>query len=80
MADLANPDKEAVMKELRRIRSVNESAAGAMWSPGIRSVEDFKGRDATAMYEDLRNTKGSYAEPCMLNILRMAIHHASKNK
>jgi hypothetical protein len=77
---LANPDKGAAMEELRKIPSVNENAAEALWSLGIRSVQDLKGRDATAMYEELRNRKGSYAEPCMLNILKVAIHHASKKK
>jgi hypothetical protein len=77
---LANPDKEAAMEELRKIPSVNENAAEALWFLGIRSVQDLKGRDATAMYEELRNRKGSYAEPCMLNILKVAIHHASKKK
>ncbi|MDD1769443.1 MAG: helix-hairpin-helix domain-containing protein [Methanomassiliicoccales archaeon] len=73
-------DKEAVMRGLREIPSMNENTAEALWSLGIRSVEDLKGRDPTAIYEELRNKKGSYAEPCMLNILKIAIHYASKNR
>ena len=73
-------DKEAVIRGLREIPSMNENAAEALWSLGIRSIEDLKGRDPTAIYEELRNKKGSYAEPCMLNILKIAIHYASKNR
>lgn len=73
-------DKESAIEELRKIPSVNEKAAEALWSLGIRSARDLEGRDAVALYEELRNTKGSYAEPCMLNILKIAVHYATKNK
>ncbi|MGD0056554.1 MAG: DUF4332 domain-containing protein [Methanomassiliicoccales archaeon] len=73
-------DKKAIIAELMKIPGVNENAAEALWSLGVSSVQDLKGRNATAMYEELRTRKGSYAEPCMLNILRLAIHRASKNK
>ena len=80
MADLADSDEDVAIMEFRKITCVSEKAAEALWSLGIRSVEDLKGRDAIAMYEELRNRKGSYCEPCMLNILRIATGYASKNK
>lgn len=79
-AGLANSDGDAVVEKLRKIPSVNENVAEALWSTGIRSVEDLRGRDAMAMYEESRNRKGSYCEPCMLNTLRIAIGYVSKNK
>jgi hypothetical protein len=76
--DLTDADKEAAIKNLRTIPSVNENAAEALWSLGIRSIKDLKGKNPETMYEELRNRKGSYAEPCMLNILRIAVGYASK--
>jgi len=80
MSGLANSDKDAVVEEPRKTPSANENAAKTLLSPGIRSVDDLKSRDAIAMYEELRNQKGFYCEPCMLDVLRIAIGYASKEK
>ncbi len=73
-------EKEHALEELRKIPGVNERAAEALWAIGIRSVRDLEGRDPIALYEELRGSKGSYAEPCMLNILKIAVQHATKRK
>ncbi len=70
--------KEEVTTELRTIPGVGESAAEALYRLGIRSRDDLIGRNPEQMYEELRSMKGSYAEPCMLNSLKIAVKVASK--
>ena len=71
-------DREATIKELRKIPGVSEKAAEGLYSLGIRSAADLKGRDPVAMYEELRNMPGSYVEPCMLNQLKVAVKSAER--
>lgn len=63
---------------LMNVPGVIEKVAEALWLLGVRSVDDLKDRDAVEMYERLRNMPGSYAEPCLLNGLRVAVHFASR--
>lgn len=73
-------DKETVVKELRAIPGVSEKAAEGLYSLGIRSAEELKGKDPVQLYEELRNRPGSYAEPCMLNQLKIAVKSAQSKK
>jgi hypothetical protein len=66
--------------ELRRIPGVSEKAAEALCMLGIRSAADLEGRDPVTMYEDLRNRRGSYAEPCLLSQLKVAVTMAEKER
>jgi len=52
----------------------------ALYSLGIRSAKDLEGKDPVAMYEQLRSTPGSYAEPCLLNQLKIAVKAAGSVK
>ena len=70
--------KLEVISELRKLPGVGENAAEALYRLGIRSKEDLNGKDPEQMYEELRSMKGSYAEPCMLNSLKIAVRSASK--
>ncbi|HEY3421299.1 MAG TPA: helix-hairpin-helix domain-containing protein [Methanomassiliicoccales archaeon] len=70
--------KNDVISELRMLPGVGENAAEALYRLGIRSKEDLIGKDPERMYEELRSMKGSYAEPCMLNSLKIAVKTASK--
>jgi hypothetical protein len=71
-------DKAYVVRELRKLPGVSEKAAEALYFLGIRSVDDLQGRDPVAMYEELRNTPGAYAEPCLLPQLKIAVKSAEK--
>ncbi|NLX47183.1 MAG: pathogenicity locus [Euryarchaeota archaeon] len=73
-------DKESVMKELRTIPIVGERVAEPLYLLGIRSVKELIGRSPEDMYGELRNIKGFYAEPCMLNQLKLAVSMAAKMK
>jgi hypothetical protein len=75
---MAERTKEEVISELRTLPAVGENAAEALYRLGIRSKADLIGKNPEQMYEELRNMKGSYAEPCMLNSLKIAVKGASK--
>ena len=70
--------KNEVMAEFRTLPGVGENAAEALYRLGIRTKEDLIGRSPEQMYEELRSMKGSYAEPCMLNSLKIAVKSAKK--
>lgn len=72
--------KEDVIADLRKMPGVGENAAEALYRLGVRSADDLKGRSPEQMYEELRNMKGFYAEPCMLNSLKIATKYASTKK
>jgi nucleotidyltransferase/DNA polymerase involved in DNA repair len=75
---MVDRSKDEVISELRGLPGVGENAAEALYRLGIRSKEDLKGKDPDQMYQELRSMKGSYAEPCMLNSLKIAVKAASK--
>lgn len=77
---LTDRPKSEVIAELRKIPGVGENAAEALYRLGIRQVDDLQGRSPEHMYEDLRNMKDYYAEPCMLNSLKIATKFASMKK
>lgn len=72
-------DRETVINELSKIPGVSEKTAEGMFLLGVRSVEDLKGRKGEDMYEQLRNRNDFFAEPCMLNQLKIAVKMASRN-
>lgn len=75
---MTDEEKAVIIAELRRIPGVGENAAEGLYKLGVRSADDLKGRDPAAMYEELRNMKGAYAEPCMLNSFKIAVSAAQK--
>jgi hypothetical protein len=75
---MAERTKTDVVAELRTLPGVGENAAEALYRLGIRSKEDLIGKSAEQMYEELRSMKGSYAEPCMLNSLKIAVRSAER--
>jgi predicted flap endonuclease-1-like 5' DNA nuclease len=77
---LTEKPKPEVIADLRKIPGVGENAAEALYRLGIRHANDLHGRSPEQMYEELRNMKGYYAEPCMLNSLKIATKFASSKK
>jgi predicted flap endonuclease-1-like 5' DNA nuclease len=75
---MSDDEKAKVIAELRRIPGVGENAAEGLYKLGVRSAADLQGKDAAAMYDELRNMKGSYAEPCMLNSFKIAVKASEK--
>lgn len=71
----AAPDP-LVLKDLRRIPGVGKSIALDLWSLGLRSVDDLRGRDPEALYAELEALAGRHVDRCMLYVLRLAVYFA----
>ncbi|HIJ00274.1 MAG: Pathogenicity locus [Candidatus Methanomethylophilaceae archaeon] len=71
-------EKEDIITELSKIPGLSVKAAEGMYLLGIRSIDDLKGKDADEMYAALRERKDFYAEPCMHNMIKIAIGMAEK--
>ena len=71
-------EQEDVVRELHKIPGVSEKCAVGMYLLGIRKKEDLKGKNPDTMYAELRERKDFYAEPCMLNMLKIAVAMAKK--
>jgi hypothetical protein len=74
----ANEREEAIL-DLRKL-GMSEKAAEGLYSMGIRSAEELRGKDPVELYERLRNTPGQYCEPCMLSQFKIAVKMAEKRK
>jgi hypothetical protein len=74
---MMDPDKKAVLRDLRRIPGVGASISEDLWSLGIRSVPELRGRDPGQMYERLCELQGVRVDRCMLYVFRCAVYFAS---
>jgi hypothetical protein len=70
--------KRAVLREFRRIPGVGPSIAEDLWGLGMRSVDDLRGGDPTALYERMCEVQGVRIDRCMLYVLRCAVYFASE--
>ena len=71
-------EEDEVIAKLRKIPSVSEKCARGLYLLGIREVDDLKGKDPSDLYAKLRERKDFYAEPCMLNMIKIAVGMANK--
>jgi len=71
-------EEDEVIAKLRMIPSVSEKCARGLYLLGIREVNDLKGKDPSDLYAKLRERKDFYAEPCMLNMIKIAVGMANK--
>jgi len=72
-------EREDVVTELHRIPGVSEKCALGLYLIGIRKKEDLKGKDPSELYAELRERTDFYAEPCMHNMIRIAVSMANKD-
>ena len=71
-------EEDDVIAELSMIPSVSMKCAQGLYLLGIRKAEDLKGKDASDLYSKLRERKDFFAEPCMLNMIKIAVGLANK--
>ena len=76
MTDMSEQDD--VVRELHRIPGVSEKCALGMYLLGIRKQDDLKGQNPVELYAKLKERKDFYAEPCMQNMLKIAVAMANK--
>lgn len=71
-------EQEEVIAKLKKIPCVNEKCCQGLYLLGIREVEDLKGKDPDELYGQLTVRKDFYAEPCMRNMLKLAVAMVNK--
>jgi hypothetical protein len=71
-------EEDDTVAKLRKIPSVSEKCARGLFLLGIREPADLKGRDPADLYAKLRERKDFFAEPCMLNMIKIAVGLANK--
>lgn len=77
---MSDPEKQAVLKELRQIPGVGKAIAQDLYDLGFRSVEDLKDQDPDKMYLEHCLEKGMKVDRCMLYVFRCAVYYASNEK
>ena len=71
-------EEDEVIAKLREIPSVSEKCAHGLYLLGIRGPDDLKGKDPNDLYARLKDRKDFYAEPCMLNMIKIAVGFSNK--
>lgn len=71
-------EQEEVVAKLKKIPCVNERCCVGMYLLGIREIEDLKGKNPEEMYAQLTVRNDFYAEPCMRNMLKLAVAMVEK--
>lgn len=80
MTPMTTEPDPAVLRELRTIPGVGKRISHDLWSLGMRSVEDLRGRDPEALYRRLYEIQGVAIDRCMLYVLRCAVYYASESE
>jgi hypothetical protein len=70
--------KAAALRELRRIPGVGKSIAEDLWGIGIHRIDELRGRDPEALYEEMCERQGVRIDRCMLYVMRCAVYFASE--
>ena len=76
---LIEDEKQAVLKEFRRIPGVGKSIAEDLWNLSLRSVSDLKNQDPEVLYMSLCALQGTQVDRCMLYVFRCAVYYASND-
>ncbi len=77
---MGKAEKQAAIKDLRRIPGIGEKLAEKLWSINIHSVESLKGKKPENLYRKLCNYKGVRVDPCVLYVFRAAVYFASNKE
>lgn len=73
------PDSEALaIQDLRRIPGVGPAIARGLLTLGIRTVDDLRGRDPQALYDESNRMAGIRQDRCLLYVFRCAVYYASQ--
>ncbi len=77
---MPDPERETVLKKLRKIPGVGKVMAQDLYNLGFRAVENLKGQDPEKMYVEHCLQKGMKVDRCMLYVFRLAVYYASNQK
>ena len=73
-------EEDDTVAKLRKIPSVSEKCAKGLYLLGFREISDLKGKDPNDLYAKLKDRKDFFAEPCMLNMIKIAVGFANKGR
>lgn len=65
---------------LQRIPGVGPSIAGDLLQLGIHTVDDLRGRDPQALYDESNRLAGTEQDRCLLYVFRCAVCYASHQR
>lgn len=71
-------ERDAALRDLRRIPGVGRAVAEDLWGLGFRAVEELRGQDPEVLYERLCEMQGMRVDRCMLYTFRCAVYFASE--
>lgn len=74
------PDKDGVIKDLRKIPGVGKSIAEDLWNMGYRSVSQLREENPRSMYDKLCMLQGTKVDMCMQYVFRCAVYYATADE
>ncbi len=73
-------DKHDARKELQSIPGIGNKLSRDLLDLGYRNVNELKGEDPEAMYQNLMTLRGEHIDRCVLYVFRCAVYYASNSK
>ena len=70
--------KTTAQDDLLRIPGVGKSIAQDLRDLGVTRVNDLRGRDSEALYEELCQLRGAHIDRCVLYVFRCAVYFATE--
>jgi len=66
-------EKKKAITSLQGLRNIGPVAAGALYSIGIKTLEQFRQSDPEELYEELKRRRGGKLDKCVLYQFRGAL-------
>jgi len=73
-------DKNAILKEFRKLPGVGNSIAEDLWDMGFRSINELKHKDPEKLYDNLNKLRGTTIDRCMLYTFRCIVYFVNKTR
>jgi hypothetical protein len=70
-------NKEAALREFRKIPGVGKSIALDLWKLGLRSTSGLRNKDPQRLYARFCRLEGRPVDRCLLYVFRCAVYYAS---
>lgn len=80
MASRLKAPQARTRDDLVRIPGVGRSIAGDLRDIGIDTVADLRHADPEALYDTLRELRGTHIDRCMLYVFRCAVYFATEEQ
>jgi len=77
---MATQMKTIQQDHLRRIPGVGKSIAQDLRDLGVTRVDDLRGRDPQALYDELCELRGAHIDRCVLYVFRCAVYFATEEQ